>query len=133
MCVTHVQNFLDSNFNLAVIDKISNFHEIAQNSTYLNKSLYFMYICNFLDLLLHPYKFRGKDMSGIHFFYFCQLWAVKDWHQHLRICHTHLRLKITVRAAWSFRGPQIWRKRYLFIISNFTIIYTPIGISVSSN
>ena len=25
-------------------------------------------ICNFLDQLLHPYKFNGRDMSGILFF-----------------------------------------------------------------
>ena len=30
-----------------------------------------------LDQLLHPYKFYGRDMSGILFFYFCQMWAIK--------------------------------------------------------
>ena len=29
-----------------------------------------MYICNFLDQLLHPYKFYDRDMSGILFFIF---------------------------------------------------------------
>ena len=28
------------------------------------------FICNFLDQLLHPYKFHGRDMSGILFFIF---------------------------------------------------------------
>ena len=28
------------------------------------------YICNFLDQLLHPYKFYGRDMPGILFFIF---------------------------------------------------------------
>ena len=32
------KGFLDSNFNQAVIDKISNFHEIDPNFTYLLKS-----------------------------------------------------------------------------------------------
>ena len=32
MCHTCAKEFLDSNFNQAVIDKISNFHEIAQIS-----------------------------------------------------------------------------------------------------
>ena len=27
-------------------------------------------MCNFLDQLLHPYKFHGRDMSGILFFIF---------------------------------------------------------------
>ena len=38
MCHTCAKEFLDSNLNLAVIDKISNFHEIAPNSTYSHKS-----------------------------------------------------------------------------------------------
>ena len=41
------------------------------------KILIFKYICNFLDQLLHPYKFCRRDRSGILFFIFCQLWAVK--------------------------------------------------------
>ena len=53
-----------------MIDKISNFHEFAQNSTYSHKSSVLKYICNFLDQLLHPYKFHGRDMSGILFFIF---------------------------------------------------------------
>ena len=34
----------------------------------------FKYICNFLDPLLHPYKFYGRDVSGILFSIFasCQ-------------------------------------------------------------
>ena len=31
---------------------------------------FFKYFCNFLDQLLHPYKFYGRDMSGILFFIF---------------------------------------------------------------
>ena len=38
------KGFLDLNFNLAVIDKISNFHEIAQIS-YIHKN------CNFSSIL----------------------------------------------------------------------------------
>ena len=38
MCHTFATEFLDSNFNEAVIDKISIFHEITQNSTYSHKS-----------------------------------------------------------------------------------------------
>ena len=35
MCHTCAKEFSDSNFNSAVIDKISNFHEIAPN-THIN-------------------------------------------------------------------------------------------------
>ena len=70
MCHTCAKEFLNANFNEAVIDKISKFHEIAPNSTYSRKSLFFKYFCNFLDQLLHPYKFHGRDMSGILFFNF---------------------------------------------------------------
>ena len=38
MFVTHIERFIDLNFNKAVIDKISNFHEIAPNSAYSQKS-----------------------------------------------------------------------------------------------
>ena len=38
MCHLCAKGFLDLNFNQAVIDKISNFHEIAPNFTYLLKS-----------------------------------------------------------------------------------------------
>ena len=56
----------------AVIDKISNFHEIAPNFTYSHKLYFLKYICNFLDQLLpvYPYKFQGRDISGIFFFIF---------------------------------------------------------------
>ena len=54
----------------AVIDKISNFHDIASNFTFSQISEFFKYFCNFLDQLLHPYKFHGRDMSGILFFIF---------------------------------------------------------------
>ena len=40
------------------------------NFTSSQKSRFFKYICNFLDQLLHPYKFYGRDMSGILFFIF---------------------------------------------------------------
>ena len=38
ICHICAKEFLDLNFNYAVIDKISNFHEIAPNSTYSHKS-----------------------------------------------------------------------------------------------
>ena len=70
ICHTCAKIVLDSNFNKAVIDKISNFHEIAPNSTYSQKSYFFKYNCIFLDQLLHPYKFHSRDMSVILFFIF---------------------------------------------------------------
>ena len=38
MCHICAKEFLDSNLNEEVIDKISNFHEIAPNFTYSQKS-----------------------------------------------------------------------------------------------
>ena len=38
MCHIYAKGFLDSNFNEAVIDKISIFHEIAPNFTFSQKS-----------------------------------------------------------------------------------------------
>ena len=70
MCHTYAKEFLNSSLNEAVIDKISNFHDIAPNVTFSQKSKFFKYICKFLDQLLHPYKSYGRDMSGILFFIF---------------------------------------------------------------
>ena len=70
MCHTCEKEFLNSSFNQAVIDKISNFHDIAPNFTFSQKSQFFKYICNFLDQLLHPYKIYGRGMLGILFFIF---------------------------------------------------------------
>ena len=71
------KEFLNSSFNLAVIDKISNFHDIAPNFTFSQKSSFFKYICTFLDQLLHPYKFYGMQGHVRNtLFHFCQLWAV---------------------------------------------------------
>ena len=69
------KGFLDLNFNQAIIDKISNFHEIAPNfRTYSQKS----YLWKKIDQLLLPYTFYGRDMWGIYFFILAmQLWAVK--------------------------------------------------------
>ena len=38
MCHICANEFWDSNFNKAVVDKISNFHKIAPNFTYSQKS-----------------------------------------------------------------------------------------------
>ena len=56
------KRILDSNFSEAVIDKISNFQEIALYFTYSQKSWFLKYNWNFLDQLLFPYKFYGMDM-----------------------------------------------------------------------
>ena len=70
MCHICVKGFLDSNFNQAVIDKILIFHKIAPHSTFSQKSYFFKYKWNFLDKLLLPYKFYGRDMKGKYFFIF---------------------------------------------------------------
>ena len=61
MCYICAKGFLDSNFYEAAIDKISNFHDIAPNFTYAQKSLFLKYNWNFLDqLLLYKLYGRGK-------------------------------------------------------------------------
>ena len=70
MCHTCAKESLNSSFSLAVIDKITNFPDIAPNFTFSQKSQFFKYICIFLDQLLHPYNFDGRGMSGMLFFIF---------------------------------------------------------------
>ena len=62
MCHIFAKGCLDSNFNQAVIDKISNFQEIAPRLTYSQKSYIFKYDCNFLNQLILPYEFYGRGM-----------------------------------------------------------------------
>ena len=64
MCHIRAKGFLDSNFNLAlaVIDKISNFQEIAPNFTFSQKIVILKVLLEVDDHLLLPYKFCGKDI-----------------------------------------------------------------------
>ena len=77
MCHIFAKGCLDSNFNQAVIDKISNFQEIAPRLTYSQKSYIFKYDCNFLDQLILPYEFYGRGMLGIYFFIFASCEPLK--------------------------------------------------------
>ena len=81
MCHIWVKGFLDLNFNEEVIDKISNFHKITPNFTYhthLNHNCLSI-TGTFLDQLLLPYKFYGRDMSGIYFFIFASCELLTEW------------------------------------------------------
>ena len=68
---------------------------LPQNFTFSEYGKFFKYICNFLDQLLHPYKFYGRGMSGILFFHFCQLWTVKKCCRctagNISSCHVYFR------------------------------------------
>ena len=75
MCDLCAKWFFDYEFNLADIDKISNFNEIASNFTYSWTSKIFKY--NWTDHLLLKSKFYGRGKSGMYFFHFWQLPALK--------------------------------------------------------
>ena len=62
MCYICAKGFLDSYFTEAVIDKISNFQEIAPDFTYSQKHNFYMYNWNSLDQLRFSYKFYGRNM-----------------------------------------------------------------------
>ena len=65
VCHICAKGILDSNLNEAVIDKISNFHEIASNFTYSQKSYFLKYNWNFL-------------WQGHVRIFFGRLWALKE-------------------------------------------------------
>ena len=71
ICVTHVQeNFQIRTSIKQLLTKYQIFTKLPQiPHIHINRN-FLKYICNFLDQLLHPYKFRGRDMSGILFFIF---------------------------------------------------------------
>ena len=78
MCHICAKELLDSNFNEAVICKISIFNEIDPNFTYSQKLYFFKYNWNFLDQPLLPYKFHGSDMWGMYFFIFANCEPLSD-------------------------------------------------------
>ena len=61
MCHTCAKGLLNSNFNQAVIYKISSFHEIAPNFTF-TKIAIFKLNWRLIDQLVLPYKFYGSGM-----------------------------------------------------------------------
>ena len=68
-CHICAKGFLDSNFNQAVINKISHFNEITLNFTHSQKSYFLKHNWSLIDQLLLPYKFYG---SGVYFFVFAR-------------------------------------------------------------
>ena len=101
MCHTCAKEFLDLNFNQAVINIISDFHEIAPNSTYSHKSYFFKYICNFLDQLLHPSISWQRHVRNT-LFHFCQLWAFNSSFLLKWICRQMVLLLVISIALFSF-------------------------------
>ena len=89
MCHISAKGVLDSNFNQAVIDKISVFHEIARNFTYSQTFVFFNNNWKVLDVLLLFFKVYGRDMSGIYFFIFasCELLKLVNITQQRLISH----------------------------------------------
>ena len=100
ICVTHMQiNFQIRVSIKAVIDKISNFNEIAPNSTYSHKSQLLKYICNFLDQLIASsllISWQGHVRNTL--FHFCQLPPVKKgWNVDL----------VDISSVWQFIWQQL--------------------------
>ena len=85
MCHICAKEFWDSNFNQAVIDKISDFHEIAPNITNSQKSQYFKDNGKNIGQLL-PYKvlWQGHLMyQSLLFFIFV---SCEPLNNHTHIC-----------------------------------------------
>ena len=72
MCHTCAQEFQIRNSIKQLLTKYQIFAKLPKFHINCN---FLKYIYNFLDQLLHPYKFHGRDMSGILFFIFasCEL------------------------------------------------------------
>ena len=88
ICVTHVQkNFQIRASSKELLTKYQIFTKLPQIPHIHINRIFFKYICNFLDQLLHPYKFYGRDMSGILFFIFasCEPLSWYCWPQRLAI------------------------------------------------
>ena len=69
--VTHVQKNFEIRASIKqLFTKYQIFTILPQISHFHKYRNFFKYICNFLEQLLHPYKFHGRDISGILFFIF---------------------------------------------------------------
>ena len=63
-----------------ILPQISHFHK--------NRN-FFKYICNFLDQLLHPCKFYGRNMSGILVFIFASCEPLNEQLAHSKCVHSN--------------------------------------------
>ena len=88
MCHICAKGFLDSNFNQAILDKISDFHKIAPNFTFSPKSFVFSVIETFYTNCFYPIRPKknmfvcppatdrkmrknlGRDFCFVLFFFF---------------------------------------------------------------
>ena len=70
MCHTCAKEFLIWASIKQLLTKYQVFTILPQISHFHKNRNFFKYFCNFLDQLLHPYKFYGRGMSGILFFIF---------------------------------------------------------------
>ena len=71
ICVTHVQKNFEIRASIKqLVTKYQIFMILPQISHFHKNRNFLKYICNFLDQLLHPFKFYGRDMTGILFFIF---------------------------------------------------------------
>ena len=76
ICVTYVQKNFKFELQLSSCWKNIKFSRYCPKFHIFTKIVIFKYICHFLDQLLHPYKFYGRDLWQDSLFHFCQLWAV---------------------------------------------------------
>ena len=72
---------------------------------FTNIVIFFKYIRNFLDQLLHPYKFYVRDMSGILFFIFASCEPLNI--EHLVIWHACLAFKHVL-----IQSTKWWQERF---------------------
>ena len=70
MCHTCANEFFKFELQLSSYWQNIKFSWYCPKFHIFTKIVIFKYICNFLDQLLHPCKFYGRNMSGILFFIF---------------------------------------------------------------
>ena len=70
MCHTCAKEFLKFELQLSSYWQNIKFSRYCPKFHIFTNIVIFKYFCNFLDQMLHPYKFHGRDMSGILFFIF---------------------------------------------------------------
>ena len=96
ICHTCAKDFLNSRLQLSSCRQISNFHDIVPNFTFSQKIVIFQVYLQLFRQLLHPYKFYGRDMSGI--LASCEPLTAHNWQKWKRVfltcpCHEVYRVE----------------------------------------
>ena len=132
ICVTHVQkiSFKIQASIKQLLTKYQIFTILPQISHFHKNRNFSSIFCNFLDQLLHPYKFYGRDMSEIPFFIFasCEPLTLQVHERQYQIVNTNTNkyenVNLLVEVRYEIRRGKLATLVYIFTkyVTQITLI-----------